>query len=293
MDRIRINAIQGLHSWRLSRAVAELVFVRPNLRGQERPDKTKKAVLRALADRYPLIWPSVSDIARHASCSVSQAQRVLRELEFKDRLIVDISTRKGKVGGRGKGCTTQYFLMDRKILDIHQQQMWWEAMDETRSSQNVILGHGDRVSTEGVPGCRIAGVQISAGNPVIPEPEPAKPGHHDRRTENLLTDHLTVLAQTAQTAALSDVTASEGTKVNTAVQGTASEQDDKKQQTFETWLTEAQDQGNESLFNSYNRHYRIFLDRVGRPFPDRAFASRPVLRAELPTDTAAMAASGN
>lgn len=98
-----------------------------------------------------------------ASCSVSQAQRVLRELEFKDRLIVDISSdqgctvvdaiaavkqarrtggkvpliadilsERGKKGGRGKGCTVQYFILDRKIFNIVQQQRWAER-DNTRS----------------------------------------------------------------------------------------------------------------------------------------------------------------
>jgi hypothetical protein len=174
MQRIDINRMDGLSAYKLSHLVSNLVFVRPNLRGQLRPDKIKKAVLRALCDRYPNVWPSVADIAAKVSCSVSQAQRVLRELEFKDRMIVDISHQgrvadavavvrrareagskvplvadvlsgQGKKGGRGKGCTVQYFVLDRKIFDIVQQQRYWAEWGRTRSSEESvdasILGH--------------------------------------------------------------------------------------------------------------------------------------------------------
>jgi hypothetical protein len=136
MKRIDINKIEELSAYKLSHLASSLVFVRPNLRGQQRPDKTKKAVLRALCDRYPNVWPSLADMAAKASCSVSQAQRVLRELERKDRLIVDISTVRGKKGGRGAGCTAQYFVLDRKILDIVQQQKYWANVQKTRSCED-------------------------------------------------------------------------------------------------------------------------------------------------------------
>jgi hypothetical protein len=93
MQRIDVNRVDGLSAYRLSYTVASLVFVRPNLRGQLRPDKIKKAVLRALCDRYPHVWPGLKDIAAKASCSMPQARRVLRELEYKDRLIVDVNSR--------------------------------------------------------------------------------------------------------------------------------------------------------------------------------------------------------
>lgn len=126
MERININKIEGLSGFKLSHIVASLEFIRPNTRGQHRPDKVKKAVLRALCDRYPNVWPGVEDIARKASCGTTQTRRALRELEHKDRLIVDISTEKGKRGGRGSGCTVQYFVRDRKILDIYEQAKWFE-----------------------------------------------------------------------------------------------------------------------------------------------------------------------
>ena len=93
MERIDINTIDGLSAFKLSHIVSSLMFFRPNTRGQHRPDKSKKAVLRALCDRYPNVWPGVEDIAAKASCSVSQARRVLRELEYKDRLILDVNSR--------------------------------------------------------------------------------------------------------------------------------------------------------------------------------------------------------
>jgi hypothetical protein len=151
MNRIDIDKIEGLSAYRLSHLASSLVFVRPNLRGQQRPDKTKKAVLRALCDRYPNVWPSLADMAAKASCSVSQAQRVLRELERKDRLIVDISTVRGKKGGRGAGCTAQYFILDRKILDIVQQQKYWANVQKTRSCEDE---EQDQMSP---PGAKSAG----------------------------------------------------------------------------------------------------------------------------------------
>ncbi|PYU53214.1 MAG: hypothetical protein DMG48_02985 [Acidobacteria bacterium] len=183
MQRIEINPIVGLSAYRLSHIASHLVFIRPNLRGQHRPDKVKKAVLRALCDRYPNVWPGLNDIAAKASCSTAQARRVLRELEYKDRLVVDISTRQGKKGGRGKNCTVQYFIKDRKIFDIFQQQKWWEAIEETQSSQVGRATNGDE------------GGQISAethssenANPLIPASGMSKPTHGECRTDHSLTD---------------------------------------------------------------------------------------------------------
>jgi hypothetical protein len=155
MERININRIEGLSGFRLSHIVSSLQFFRPNTRGQHRPDKVKKAVLRALCDRYPNVWPGIEDIARKASCGTTQTRRALRELEHKDRLILDVNSRPawacskrcwycaevaGKKGGR-KNCTVQYFIMDRKIVDIFLQQKWWEQQDKTQRSQDSGTGN--------------------------------------------------------------------------------------------------------------------------------------------------------
>jgi hypothetical protein len=69
---------------------------------------TKIAVLRALADRYPNVWPGVPDIAKKAHSSPTQVRLALRELEFEDELISEI-VRPGH-GSKGGGFqnTVQY-----------------------------------------------------------------------------------------------------------------------------------------------------------------------------------------
>lgn len=147
MERTQINKMPGMSAYKLSHLISSLVFVKPNIRGQHRPDKIKKAVLRVLCDRYPNVWPGLKNIAAKASCSPAQARRVLRELENKDRLIVDISTSQpspylpcktgeSKKGGYPKDSAPQYFILDRKIFDTYQQQKMWEAWDKAHSSEN-------------------------------------------------------------------------------------------------------------------------------------------------------------
>lgn len=143
MERIQIDKMQSMSGYKLSHIVSSLVFVKPNARGQIRPDKAKKAVLRVLCDHYPNVWPSLKAIADKTSYSLSQTRRVLRELESKDRLLVDISTNSkhrflempDKTGGYGKDSAPQYFILDRKIFDIYQQQKMWKAWDEAHSSE--------------------------------------------------------------------------------------------------------------------------------------------------------------
>ncbi len=142
MERININKISGLSAYKLSHIVPHLKFLKPSLRYPNRVDHTKSNVLRALCDRYPNVWPGLPEIADKAKCSTAQTRRALRELEFKDRLIVDVNSRltwrrdenghwilegpdghtEGKRGGRGKKATVQYFICDRRILDIYHQQ---------------------------------------------------------------------------------------------------------------------------------------------------------------------------
>src|SRR5260370_471383 len=133
MHHMPIAGKKPLSGYKLSHIIAKLKFEKVNERGQFRGDKTKKAVLRALCDRYPDVWPGIEDIAANASCSTAQARRVLRELEYKDRLIVDVNSRLtwhrssdgrgwelhtedvGKRGGRRKDRTPPDFICDRQI----------------------------------------------------------------------------------------------------------------------------------------------------------------------------------
>src|SRR6266581_1604542 len=93
LERININKIPGLSAYKLSHIVSHLKFFKPSLRYPNRVDRTKSNVLRALCDRYPNVWAGLPEIADKAKCSTSQARRALRELEFKDRLIVDVNSR--------------------------------------------------------------------------------------------------------------------------------------------------------------------------------------------------------
>jgi hypothetical protein len=84
--------------------------------------KCKKAVLRALADRYPNIWPSVDDIAEKSGYSPTQSRAALRELEFHDRLIYEI-LHHGERNRGGIGQTKQYwFNVDGLISFLEQQK---------------------------------------------------------------------------------------------------------------------------------------------------------------------------
>jgi hypothetical protein len=214
VKRIQIDPIEGLSAFKLSHIVSHLRFVRPNLRGQQRPDKVKKAVLRALCDRYPTIWPSLRDIADKASCSEAQARRVLRELEYKDRLIVDANSRmewrwpcecedkrkcghraslvpitSGKSGGRGKNCTPQYVINDRRIVDIHQQQEAWEKRNKTQSSENAEAHSSQGVQKRAATGGENAETHSSENKyPLTMSGFTPKPTHHECRTYHSLTD---------------------------------------------------------------------------------------------------------
>lgn len=112
--RISIQKAYGLSAYKLSNLVGQMEFIRTDARGRIYPHGTKKAVLRAIVDRYPSVWASVEDIAKHASVGVRQTQRILRELENEDRLILRINNPRGGAPGD----TTQFYIDDRKILDI-------------------------------------------------------------------------------------------------------------------------------------------------------------------------------
>ena len=175
MNRTNFNRIPGLSSFMLSQMVPHLQFFRPSVRYPLRQDGLKKAVLRALCDRYPNVWPSLGDIARKTGYSLSKIRRALRELELKDRLVEDINARykwatdqcgrrvltavsDGKNGGRGKNCTAQYVINDRKIVDIYQAVQ----KTKTRSWENK-LAPGNRVS--GLNSLRGSDEHISINKP--------------------------------------------------------------------------------------------------------------------------------
>jgi len=211
VKRTQIEKMPGLSGFKLSHIVSKLVFVKPNERAQVRQDKTKKAVLRALCDRYPNVWPGINDIAKSTSCSPAQVRRVLRELEYKDRLIVDINSRltwqrrdgrpglqlesddAGKKGGRGKNCTPQYFINDRKIYDIYYQQKAQELADKqskTHSSEDEKANHArNETQSSENQNPRIPASEPSQ-NPITVIVEPIMSCNREKATDQLGTSHV-------------------------------------------------------------------------------------------------------
>jgi len=157
--------IATLSAYKISHIVSHLNFFKPSLRYPNRLDRIKSNVLRALCDRYPNVWPGLPEIAKKAKCSTAQARRVLRELELKDRLIVDINSRltwrwpitqeiekghpthvrilqsddAGKAGGSGKD-TVQYVICDRRIHDLYIHQQECEAREKREKYRETKTG---------------------------------------------------------------------------------------------------------------------------------------------------------
>jgi len=211
LERINISKIPGLHGWKLSQIVNHLKFIKPSLRYPNRVDRTKSNVLRALCDHYPNVWPGLPEIADKAHCSTAQARRALRELEFKDRLIVDINSRlewrqddngrwtlqgptghtQGKRGGRGKNATVQYFICDRRILDIYlQQKAYKHEGKEARSWELKELNHGSQDSPPKLNHGNQQAQSPEQESPIMGAPkQPQAPPPMIEEPTKVLTDH--------------------------------------------------------------------------------------------------------
>jgi hypothetical protein len=140
--RVPVERHAGMTSYRLSKLVAELKC----LRG------AKKAVLRAMADRYPRIWPSVETIAKDAGFGSTQTRVSLRQLEA-DNLILPRTHRRG-----GRGLAVQYEINVLKILSLieeqRQRETQWRPLpfddrNPTDSEQNpTVAGQNPTVFVE-------------------------------------------------------------------------------------------------------------------------------------------------
>jgi hypothetical protein len=156
---------------------------------------------------------------------------VLRELEYKDRLIVDVHSRlqwrwpsgkdgrpalvpaaPSKRGGYAKSETVQYAINDRRIFDIFKQQEFYREWDETHPL-DAHSSETEPMPTHGEWGTESRGVQNSAVGvtnkpdahsnqnpdgrcPLKPELESPMPTHHECRTNHLnLTDHLNLTSK--------------------------------------------------------------------------------------------------
>jgi hypothetical protein len=101
---LTVAAAPGVTGYQLSRAVARVVEIKGLV----------KAVLRALADHYPNVWPSMETIARESGCCERIARMAVRTLA-RDGWIRVVGDRRG-----GRNISNQYVLNERKILEATQ-----------------------------------------------------------------------------------------------------------------------------------------------------------------------------
>jgi hypothetical protein len=99
-----VDAAPGVTGYQLSRAVASI----PEIKG------VAKAVLRALADHYPNIWPSMETIARESGYGERVARMTVKRLAREGWVRV-VGDARG-----GRAISNQYVLDERKILDAGQ-----------------------------------------------------------------------------------------------------------------------------------------------------------------------------
>ena len=112
MQRKKFERAEGMHGYKLSKLVTKLeesAFRSFPCKHGGVSYMAKKAVLRALADHYPNIWPSVGTIAQKAGLHERQTQKALVDLE-KDGYIRAVSSKKG-----GSASSVQYELNVNQI----------------------------------------------------------------------------------------------------------------------------------------------------------------------------------
>ncbi|MGA8408571.1 MAG: hypothetical protein WB680_15455 [Candidatus Acidiferrales bacterium] len=101
MRRITVLAAPGVTGYWLSRAVAAI----PEIEG------VAKAVLRALADHYPNVWPSVGTIAAESGWGDTATKDAI-SLLVRDGWMAPVGTRRG-----GRNNSEQYIISVQKIVD--------------------------------------------------------------------------------------------------------------------------------------------------------------------------------
>src|SRR5438874_1979300 len=81
--RVNVPRLEEMTSFKLSKLVTSIPLA-----------GIKRAVLRALADHYPNVWPSVATLAQEAGFGTTATRKYLRELEA-DGFIRSVGSRKG------------------------------------------------------------------------------------------------------------------------------------------------------------------------------------------------------
>lgn len=123
MKRVKIERLEGVSSYKLSKMVADLRCIRG----------AKKAILRALADRYPNIWAGIETIASDAGFATAQTRKRLRELES-EGFITPLTN---KAGGRGK--TVQYQFNVNHLCSLLEAQTKTQRLALGIQGQNPTL----------------------------------------------------------------------------------------------------------------------------------------------------------
>jgi hypothetical protein len=130
-NRINIPKEQGLSGFTVSKMFADLRGI---------PGITK-AVGRALGDRYPNIWPSVTTISEQAGFSPASTRRALRILEAWE-LIEPVGSKRG---GRGK--SEQYLIKTNNLAALLQTQSAGNAIGQ----RNKTVSGTDSSQPGGLP----------------------------------------------------------------------------------------------------------------------------------------------
>ena len=104
--RLVVQRAEGVSSFNLSKQVSKI-------RGMQR---SRQNVLRALADRYPNIWPSIETLSAESGYGRSVTRESLRDLEAAG-IITSLGDKRG-----GRGNSEQYFINVDRILEIVETQ---------------------------------------------------------------------------------------------------------------------------------------------------------------------------
>jgi hypothetical protein len=120
--RLNINREEGLNSYKLSKMVADLRCL----------DGIGKAVLRAMADRYPNIWAAVPSLAAEAGFSETATRNRLRMLE-RTGYISPLGDRRG-----GRNNTEQYILHVHFIRTVLETQRLETVLEQENSPSNEL-----------------------------------------------------------------------------------------------------------------------------------------------------------
>jgi hypothetical protein len=131
-----------MHSFALSKLVTDLPTTAFRLAPHHNGGvsyKTKKTVLRVLADHYPNIWPSVKLIANLGSLSIRQTQKAIRDLE-RDGYIRAITSKAG-----GDNSSVQY------EINVNQIRVQVEIDDLNRGFEEGLTETLGRLAKECPP----------------------------------------------------------------------------------------------------------------------------------------------